>query len=121
LRALARLAEGKPAEAIPLLEPVTFDAQHTDELSIWTIAHLLTRDWPAAIKGLTFLVDDKSVRDLSAMRAFAMVSLARAQAEAGNRDEARRRYQAFFEFWKDADPDVPLLVQARDEFAKLGS
>ena len=47
--------------------------------------------------------------------------LARAQAALGKRDEARKSYQAFFEFWKDADPDVPLLVQARDEFAKLGS
>ena len=45
--------------------------------------------------------------------------LARAQAALGNRDEARRRYQAFFDFWKDADADIPLLLQAREEFSKL--
>ncbi len=28
-------------------------------------------------------------------------------------------YEKFFEIWKDADPDLPLLVQAREEFAKL--
>ena len=30
MQALAALAEGKPAEAIPLLEPITFDARHAD-------------------------------------------------------------------------------------------
>ena len=28
-------------------------------------------------------------------------------------------YERFFELWKDADPDLPLLRQAREEFAKL--
>ena len=39
----------------------------------------------------------------------------------GQKEEARKNYQKFFELWKDADPDLPLLIQARDEFAKLGS
>jgi hypothetical protein len=37
----------------------------------------------------------------------------------GNREEARKFYEKFFELWKDADPDVPLLVQAREEFKKM--
>jgi tetratricopeptide (TPR) repeat protein len=121
LRALAFLGEGKAAEAISLLEPVTFDAQHGEQVTIWTIAHVQTRDWPAAIKGLSFMVDDKSQRGLGTTRAYAMVSLARAQAEGGQKDEALKTYQRFFDFWKDADPDVPLLIQARDEFARLSS
>ncbi len=47
--------------------------------------------------------------------------LARTQAKMGQKDEARKNYEKFFEIFKDADPDLPLLVQARDEFAKLGS
>ena len=47
--------------------------------------------------------------------------LARVQSQMGKKDEARKNYQKFFELFKDADPDLPLLVQARDEFAKLGS
>jgi hypothetical protein len=39
----------------------------------------------------------------------------------GQKDEARKNYQKLFEIWKDADPDLPLLVQARQEFDKLGS
>ena len=45
--------------------------------------------------------------------------LARAQVELGKKDEARKNYQKFFDLWKDADPDVPVLVTARDEFARL--
>ena len=33
----------------------------------------------------------------------------------------RAAYQRFFELWKNADADVPLLVQARAEFEKLGT
>ena len=42
-----------------------------------------------------------------------MVSLARARAALGQTAEARKLYEQFFELWKDADPDVPLLVRAR--------
>ena len=45
-------------------------------------------------------------------------TLARVQAQLGQKDEARRNYQKLFEMWKDADPDLPLLVQAREEFVK---
>ncbi|MDP2054864.1 MAG: hypothetical protein Q8L75_14595, partial [Acidobacteriota bacterium] len=58
-------------------------------------------------------------RGLGTAKAFALVELARAHVALGNRDEARKQYQAFFEFWKDADPDVPMLLQAREEFTKL--
>ena len=37
----------------------------------------------------------------------------------GKTDEARKSYQKFFELFKDADPDLPLLVKAREEFSKL--
>ncbi len=33
--------------------------------------------------------------------------------------KARTAYQDFFALWKDADPDVPVLLQAKSEYAKL--
>jgi hypothetical protein len=33
--------------------------------------------------------------------------------------KAKTAYQDFFSMWKDADPDVPVLKQARAEYAKL--
>jgi tetratricopeptide (TPR) repeat protein len=38
IRAVAALAEKRPNDAVELLEPVTFDAAHTDTINIWTIA-----------------------------------------------------------------------------------
>jgi len=35
--------------------------------------------------------------------------------------DARAAYERFLKLWKDADADVPLLVQARREFDKLGT
>ena len=119
IEALAALADGRPPDAIALLEPVTFDAAHSDIVSIWTIAKLLTGDLPAAVKGLTFMNSKASRSGLDATSAFAYATLARVQAQLGEQDQARRTYQKFFDLWKDADPDLPLLVQARGEFAKL--
>jgi len=33
--------------------------------------------------------------------------------------DARAAYQDFLTFWKDADPDIPVLKQAKAEYAKL--
>lgn len=120
-QAILALAEARPADAVSLLEPLTFAPQNADVISMWTIAKIQLKDWPAVIKGLTSLTQDTWLRGLGTTKAFALVELARAQVALGNIDEARKRYQAFFEFWKDADADVPMLVKAREEFAKLGS
>ncbi len=49
----------------------------------------------------------------------AQVWLARAHAKAGDTASARRTYQDVFAAWKDADADLPLLVQAKAEYAAL--
>jgi predicted Zn-dependent protease len=45
--------------------------------------------------------------------------LARACALQGNTDKARAAYLDFLTLWKDADPDIPTLKQAKAEYAKL--
>jgi hypothetical protein len=47
--------------------------------------------------------------------------LARAYAGAGRIAEARKTYEEVFRIWKNADPDLPLLLEARQEYAKLTS
>jgi len=37
----------------------------------------------------------------------------------GDREEARRQYSDFLVLWKDADPDIPILIAAKSEYAKL--
>jgi hypothetical protein len=51
--------------------------------------------------------------------ALAHLGLGRAYALAGDTVKARVAYQDFFALWKDADPDIPILVAAKSEYAKL--
>jgi eukaryotic-like serine/threonine-protein kinase len=49
----------------------------------------------------------------------AHLGLARAYAMQGDTAKARAAYNDFFTLWKDADPDIPILVAAKSEYAKL--
>jgi len=49
----------------------------------------------------------------------AQVGLARAAKLMGDNTLAKKAYEHFFAFWKDADPDIPLLLEARKEYAVL--
>ena len=49
----------------------------------------------------------------------AHLQLGRARALSGDNGGARTAYQDFFALWKDADPDVPILKEAKAEYAKL--
>jgi hypothetical protein len=51
--------------------------------------------------------------------AAAQVGLARAAKMMGDSARAKKTYEQFFGFWKDADPDIPLLLEARKEYAAL--
>ena len=51
--------------------------------------------------------------------ALAHLQLGRAYALAGGMAKAKSAYQDFLTVWKDADPDIPILKQAKVEYAKL--
>ena len=51
--------------------------------------------------------------------ALAHLQLGRAYAMQGDTVKSRAAYQDFLMLWKDADADVPILKQAKDEYAKL--
>ncbi len=55
----------------------------------------------------------------SPLGALAHLGLARAYALQGDNAKARAAYQDFLALWKDADPDIPILLQAKAEYAKL--
>ena len=52
-------------------------------------------------------------------KAHELRALARAYALLGDPAKARTAYQDFVTLWKDADPDIPILKQAKAEYAKL--
>jgi hypothetical protein len=45
--------------------------------------------------------------------------LGRAYVISGDRAKAKKAYQDFLTLWKDADADIPVLKEARAEYAKL--
>ena len=51
--------------------------------------------------------------------ALAHLGLARAYALSGDTAKAKTAYQDFLALWKDADPDIPILKEAKAEYAKL--
>jgi serine/threonine protein kinase/Flp pilus assembly protein TadD len=55
----------------------------------------------------------------SPLAALARLQLGRAYSLAGDSAQARAAYQGFLKLWKDADPEIPVLNQAKSEYAKL--
>jgi hypothetical protein len=51
--------------------------------------------------------------------ALAHLQIGRAYVLQGDTVKAKAAYQDFLTLWKDADPDIPVLKQAKAEYAKL--
>ena len=51
--------------------------------------------------------------------ALSRLQLGRAYAMSGDKAKAQRAYQEFFTLWKDADSDIPILIAAKSEYAKM--
>ena len=65
------------------------------------------------------IVDHRGVVAYEPIGALAHLQLGRAYVLQGDAAKARAAYQDFLTLWKDADPDVPILKQAKAEYAKL--
>jgi eukaryotic-like serine/threonine-protein kinase len=62
---------------------------------------------------------DHRVLVLNPIGALAHLDLARAYVLQGDASKAKAAYQDFFALWKDADPGIPILKEAKTEYAKL--
>jgi len=65
------------------------------------------------------MLDHRSIMANSVLDPLSRLKLARAQAQNGDTAAARKSYQDFLALWKDADLDIPILKQAKAEYAKL--
>jgi serine/threonine protein kinase/tetratricopeptide (TPR) repeat protein len=65
------------------------------------------------------ILDHRGVDPLDISYTLSHLGLGRAQALQGNTAAAKSAYQDFFAAWKDADPDLPILKQAKAEYGKL--
>ena len=60
-----------------------------------------------------------SVVDNFVLGSLAHLGLARSYAMQGDTAKAKAAYQDFLTLWKDADPDIPIFIAAKAEYAKL--
>ena len=65
------------------------------------------------------ILDHRGQGSLSTLWPLAHLTLARASVMQGDIAQARKSYQEFFGVWKDADPDIPILIEAKKEFEKV--
>jgi tetratricopeptide (TPR) repeat protein len=65
------------------------------------------------------VLDHRGIVLADPIGALAHLQLGRAYAVSGDMTKAKSAYQGFLTLWKDADADLPVLRQARAEYAKL--
>ena len=82
-------------------------------------AYLKVRDGPHAAAEFQKIIDHRSVVTNDLLGALAHLQLGRAYAMQSDAAKAKAAYQEFLTLWKDADPDIPVLKQAKAEYAKL--
>jgi len=83
------------------------------------LAQLAAGHGPQAAAEFQKIIDHPGVWPSSPVHSLAHLGLARAYSLAGDKAKARIAYQDFLALWKDADPDVPVLKQAKAEYARL--
>jgi len=130
LRAKLAVNQGNTPEAIEsLAAALQYElGQSTATAYNWTALH------PAFLRGEAYLaahqgreaaaefqkiLDHRGIVLNSAIGALAHLELARAYVLQGETAKAKAAYQNFLTLWKDADPDVPILIEAKAEYAKL--
>jgi tetratricopeptide (TPR) repeat protein len=82
-------------------------------------AYLMLHDGHRAAAEFQKFIDHRGLVVNFPWGALARLGLARAYAFEGDTAKARAAYRDFFTLWKDADPDIPILKEARAEYAKL--
>jgi hypothetical protein len=83
------------------------------------MAYLKLQDGGKAAAEFQRILDHQGVAATDPIWPLAHLNLGRALALQGDKAKARTAYQDFFATWKDADPDVPILRDAKAEYAKL--
>ena len=134
LRALLALNHSQPSKAVELLQTaipyeVGIPTEGGSEFLLGA-GNL----YPAYVRGLAYLaahqgaeaaaefqkiLDHRGLVISDPIGALAHLQLGRAYALSGDKTKAKSAYQDFLTLWKDADPDIPILKQAKAEYAKL--
>ena len=121
IRAALALHNDNPAQTLELLETTR---THSGYL-LFPIAYLRGQAYLHDKKGAEAaaqfheIIDHRGWSPLSYFYPFAQLGLARAAVLQGDTATARKAYQDLLATWKDADPELPLLIEAKKEYERL--
>ncbi|HEY4282375.1 MAG TPA: adenylate/guanylate cyclase domain-containing protein [Chthoniobacterales bacterium] len=127
-RSALALNSGNAQAAIEALSPAApYELGHTNEdftFALYPVyfrgqAYLAAKNWAAAAAEFQKILDHAGIVGNEPIGALAHLGLARVYLLSGDAAQARSAYQDFFALWKNADSDIPVLMQAKAEFAKL--
>jgi serine/threonine protein kinase/Flp pilus assembly protein TadD len=129
IRGQLALDRGDSAKALELLQvasPYELGVPSTGNFSndlyatyLRAEAYLAAHHGAEAAAQFQKIIDARGVAVNEPIAALSYYGLARAQLLSSDRARAKASYEAFFQLWKDADPEVPVLKEARAEYAKL--
>src|ERR1700733_3875224 len=88
---------------------------------VWVRGHayMAAHNGIAAAAEFQKLIDHPGIVINQPIGSLAHLELGRAYALSGDNVKARASYQNFLTLWKDADPDIPILIAAKSKYAKL--
>jgi tetratricopeptide (TPR) repeat protein len=130
IRAAEELSRGNAAKAEDFTEragPYELAAPSTPPTDLRSLypsyvrgqAYLAMHRGNDAVVEFQRILDHRGLNGNSPLGALAHLQIGRAYAFSGDTAKSRAAYQYFFALWKDADPDIPILKQAKAEYAKL--
>jgi len=128
IRAAIALKRDEPAKAVELLASASpYERAYPEAVYLRGLAYLGLREGSEAAAEFEKILDHKGANWGSAWQhpywgqfySLSYLGLARGSVLAGEPTIARKAYQDFLTLWKDADPDISILKQAKAEYAKL--
>jgi predicted Zn-dependent protease len=128
LKAAIELNGGNSAQALVLLEAAApYELGEPPPLQLGTLyptylrgqAYLMAHNGSAAAAEFQKFLDHRGIALNFPLGALAHLGLARTYTVSGDTAKAKAAYQDFLALWKDADPDIPILKEAKAEYAKL--
>lgn len=126
IRASIELDRKNPPRALLVLRDVSYEFGDVNFLggNLYPVyirgqAYLGTHQGKEAAAEFQKFLDHSGIVLNSPLGALARLGLARAYSLQGDKMKTCKAYQDFLAIWKDADPEIPILKQAKAEYAKL--
>jgi tetratricopeptide (TPR) repeat protein len=120
VRASADYAHGNYAKVIDETDgALVYARANTGLLYLRGLAYLKLGQSGDAVQAFQKILDLRAISQFDPIISLANLGLGRAYAAQNDQARSRVAYQNFLAAWKDADPDVPVLKEAKAEYAKL--